>query len=107
MLVKFTSKADAAFIMLPVHAQTVLRAAGKTFDTLPEQGVFTPEQLAAAIAALEAAIQAEPAPPDPIEDAPKPHPVDEPVSLARRAYPLLAMLRRAKGKDVAVMWEHT
>jgi len=107
MLVTFTSKAAATFIMLPVHAHRILRTAGKQVDddSLPTNGVFTPEQLPAAIAELEAAIHAEPPPPEPDEDAPKPHPVDEPVSLARRAWPLLDMMRRAQGKGVAVMWE--
>jgi len=107
MLVTFSSKAAAPFIMLPVHAHRLLRTAGKPVDddSLPVSGVFTPEQLPAAIDALAAAIDADPAPPEPDEDAPKPHPMDEPVNLARRAWPLLDMLRRARGKGVAVMWE--
>ena len=57
MLVTFSSKNAPSVLMLSQHARVVLEAAGKTTVTeLPERGVFTPEQLPAAITALEKAI---------------------------------------------------
>ena len=105
MLVKFTSKAVATIIMLPVHAQPLLQAAGKQFDTMPQQGVFTVDQLPAAIAGIEEAARLEPQHPDPDENEPKPHPAAEHVSIERRAYPLLDMMRRSLAEGQVVMWE--
>ena len=107
MLVSFTSKAVATIVMLPVHAQPLLMAAGKQFDTLPKQGVFTVEQLPAAIAGIEAAAHQEPPVAEPDEDEPKPHPMAEHVSIERRAYPLLDMMRRSLAEGQNVMWELT
>jgi len=106
MLLTFRSKAAADVLMLSEHALVLLRAAGKSVDPVPERGVFTPEQLPAAISGIERAIALAPAPDEQEdEDQPKPHPVSEPVSLQRRAYPLLDMLRRAQEKGVDVVWE--
>ena len=105
MLVKFTSKAVATIVMLPVHAQPLLQAAGKEFDVIPERGVFTVEQLPTAIAGIEAAARQELPPPDPDEDEPKPHPIAEHVSIERRAFPLLDMMRRSLAQGENVMWE--
>lgn len=107
MLLTFRSKAASDVLMLSEHALPLLRAAGKAVDAAPERGVFTTEQLPGAIAGLERAIQdSAPPPEDEDEDErPQQHPVSEPVSLQRRAYPLLDMLRRAREKGVDVVWE--
>jgi len=104
MLISFTSKAAPEVVMLPVHAQPLLMAAGKQFKVFPEQGVFTVEQLPAAIAGIEEAARLEPEQPEPDEDEPKPHPMGEHVSLKRRAFPLLDMMRHAVAAGEVVMW---
>jgi len=111
MLIVFRSKAAADVLMLSAHARSVLQAAGKTdADELPERGIFTVEQLPAALAALEHAIQVSPPPAEPSEDdiARQPelsHPMNQPVSLRQRAWPLLDMLRKAQASNQPVIWE--
>lgn len=106
MLVKFTSKVVPEVVMLPVHARPLLEAAGKRFgDELPPHGVFTVEQLPAAIAGIEEAARLDAPPPEPDEDEPKPHPMAEHVSVERRAFPLLDMMRRSLAEGQVVMWE--
>jgi len=105
MLIKFTSRISPQIVMLPVHAQPLLLAAGKAFKVLPEQGVFTAEQLPAAIAGIEEAARLEPGQPEPDDDEPKPHPMGEHVSMQRRAFPLLDMMRRSLAAGEVVMWE--
>jgi len=103
MLVVFRSKAAADILMLSAHARQVLQAAGKVGEeALPERGVFTPEQLPAAIAALEHAskISADPVEPDEADPKRPPEP-----GLRQRAWPLLDMLRKAQRKGQSVMWE--
>ncbi|MFT0545209.1 DUF1840 domain-containing protein [Allopusillimonas ginsengisoli] len=109
MLVVFHSKAAAEVLMFSQHALPILRAAGKPYtDTLPERGVITRDHLAAAIQGIEQAISVEPDPhavDDADENDSKTHPISEPVSFRRRAFPLLAMLRLSLEQDADVMWE--
>ncbi|MBJ7264988.1 MAG: DUF1840 domain-containing protein [Burkholderiaceae bacterium] len=108
MLVTFSSKNAPSVLMLSQHARVVLEAAGKTTVTeLPERGVFTPEQLPAAVAALEKAIAAAPVEHDDVEDSDEPPapPMAREVGFAQRAYPLLDMFRRAQASGDNVMWE--
>ncbi|WP_169293043.1 DUF1840 family protein [Advenella sp. EE-W14] len=49
MLITFRSNASADVVMLDKHALSVLKAAGRDYETLPENGVFTVEQLDEAI----------------------------------------------------------
>jgi len=103
MLVVFHSKAAADVLMLSAHARQVLQAAGKVLeDALPERGVFTPEQLPAAIALLEqvGTISADPAESDQTDPGQPPK-----VGLRQRAWPLLDMLRKAQRKGQSVIWE--
>jgi len=104
MLIRFTSKIAPEVVMLPVHAQPLLLAAGKQFKVLPEQGVFTAAQLPAAIAGIETAARLEPVPTAPDDDNPRPHPLGEHVSLQRRAFPLLDMMRKSLDAGEGVMW---
>ncbi|NLN66537.1 MAG: DUF1840 domain-containing protein, partial [Alcaligenaceae bacterium] len=48
-LITFRSNASADVVMLDKHALSVLKAAGRDYETLPESGVFTVEQLDEAI----------------------------------------------------------
>lgn len=110
MLVTFSSKNLAGVLMLSEHAIPLLNAAGKQIEgAIPERGVFTPEQLDAAIAGLEHAIatSAPVAHDDEEEDTDEPpvHAMARPVGLAQRAYPLLDMFRRARDTHDNVMWE--
>jgi hypothetical protein len=109
MLITFSSKAGADVLMLSQHAQPIMRIAGKITDKdIPERGVFTPEQLVGAIAALEHAI-ADEKPPKEVdeddEDAVKPDALSLPVALRQRAHPLLDLMRRAQSSGVPLSWE--
>jgi len=109
MLVLFQSKSAAEVLMFAQHARPILMAAGKTFDTpdLPERGVITRAQLDAAIAGIEALVAADPDHPKSAgdhDDAVE-HPIAQPVSMRRRAWPLLTMLRLAREKGEDVTWE--
>lgn len=110
MLITFRSKAGGDVLMLSEHALPLLQAAGKPADVSPERGVFTPEQLPAAIKSLEKAISAAPGAPDEDDDQdddddkPPVHPISKPVALAQRAYPLLDLMRRAQAKGHDVTW---
>ena len=107
MLVTFSSKAGASVLMLSQHAQPMMRIAGKIEDKeIPVRGVFTPEQLAGAIASLEKAIALDkPAThDDDDEDAPR-DALSLPVGLRQRAHPLLELMRQAKQADQPLLWE--
>ena len=95
--------------MFAQHALPILKAAGKPYDDeLPERGVITRDQLAAAIEGIERAMaisketDGQPETDDDNDD--KVHPINEPVGFRRRAYPLLAMLRLAKERQEDVQW---
>lgn len=105
MLVTFSSKVDADVLMMGDHAKLVLKAAGKDIgSSVPERGVFTAEQLGQAIANLERAISNEQPRPQ-ADDDEEERKSNELVMLEQRAYPLLAMMRKAKEADAPVMWE--
>lgn len=115
MLITFSSKSRGEILMLGKHALEVLKALGRDYETLPEQGVITHEQLPAAIERLKKAMHRDeaenPTPSYEEEDRreenfeDKPHPVQEPVNLARRAYPLLEMMEAALAdKEDEVVW---
>ncbi|GAA5091174.1 MULTISPECIES: DUF1840 domain-containing protein [Paenalcaligenes] len=111
MLITFISKASASILMLGKHALPVLEAAGKRFEdgVLPERGVFTPDQLPAAIAGLKAAMDEAPVVDDEVNeddpDAPKVPAMSRAVGFKQRAYPLYEMLVAAQKQSVDVMWE--
>ena len=109
MLVTFSSKNAPSVLMLSQHARVVLEAAGKTtVADLPARGVFTPEQLPAAVAALEQAIAAAPTSQDNDDEDSNEPPVpamSREVGFAQRAFPLLDLFRRAQAAGDNVMWE--
>ena len=110
MLIVFHSKSSAEVLMFAKHALPILQAAGKNYDyELPERGVITREQLGKAIEGIEHAMAIHKERDEPLdsedENDDKVHPVSEPVSFSRRAYPLLAMLRLAHEKQEDVQWE--
>ena len=104
MLVTFSSKAGADILMLSQHANPLLRIMGKLEGTeLPTRGVFMPEHIGQNIAQLEQAIAVAP---KPTEDDDRPvDQISQPVGLRQRAFPLLDLLKRAKDKNLPVLWE--
>lgn len=113
MLIKFHSKAVAEVLMLSQNAAPLLRAAGKSFgDDVPERGVFTCEQLQAAIDGIEPAVapddRAHAGQEDDADRHDKPvHPMAQAVDLHQRAFPLLDMMRRSLAEGADVTWEAT
>lgn len=105
MLYKFKSKAAGDVIMTaPVGDQLM-----KLMDREPaEKGIFLPEQIPAAIAALERAIQDEAtaraaAEAEAAAEGRTLAPPKE-VSLRQRAWPLIEMMKRAQGADEDIVW---
>lgn len=106
MIFTFRTKATGELIMLSQHAQPLLEMAGKALDiSMEPQGVFTPEQLPAAIAGIEAALRAAEDPDFDEDDPEEAERARQYVGLGQRAFPLLDMLRKAQAKDVNVTWE--
>ena len=98
MIYKFKSKATGDLIMLGPHGDQVLRLMGREPAV---QGILEPEAMAAALAALQAAVDAETA--AAAADHPDP---DQPraVALRQRVWPMVEMLRRAQAAGAAVVW---
>ncbi len=109
MLYKFKSKATGDVIMLQPNGRRVLEIIGK--DTQPgsgDQGIILPEQMAAAIAALQAAVAQEEADQKTaVAEAlarHEPAPRFEAISLRQRALPFIDMLRRCQQAGHEVVW---
>jgi hypothetical protein len=113
MLVTFKSKAGADVIMFGEAAGRLLAVLGK--DAGEAKGIVTVEQLPEAISRLQAAIEAERARRDAKSVAEREAEEDAEreagrtgmaasVDLARRAWPLLDLLRRAKASGAPVVW---
>ncbi len=105
MLYKFKSKATGDVIMLEAQGRRLVEIIGKTPGPT---GIVLPEQMPAALQALEQAIadeearqQAEDAAARAEGQAP---PRREGVSLRQRAVPLMDMLRRAAKTEHAITW---
>jgi len=105
MLYKFKTKNAADVIMTAVHGDAVLRAAGR--EPAPK-GIFLPEQMPAAIAALEAAIAAEEAERKRLDEEAdaegRPRLSREGVSFAQRAWPMIELLKRAQATQQDIVW---
>lgn len=109
MLYKFKSKTTGDVIMLQPNGRRVLDIIGK--DTTPgtgDKGIILPGQMAAAIAALEAAITKEEAERKAaIEKALTENqspPQFDGVSLHQRTLPFIEMLRRCEKANTEVVW---
>lgn len=97
-MIRFQSKAGADVLMLDRHAQAVLGALGREPAA---QGIFLPEQIEAALQAF-ATRPAEPARAS-VDDEEELDERDIP-DLARRAWPVLELLRRALAEQHPVLW---
>ena len=105
MLYKFKSKAAGDLIMLEPNGRRVLEIVGK--DPGPK-GIILPEQMPAAIQALEAAIALEEAQQKAaMEEARaegKVPPRFGAVSLRQRAVPFIDMLKRCSAAGKEIVW---
>ena len=106
MLYKFKSKAAGDVIMLQANGEQILRIIGK--EPGPK-GIVLPEQMPAAIAALEQAIAqgqqaAQPAADEGAPDNKDDTPAADRVSLRQRAAPFIDMLRRCHQADKEIVW---
>ncbi len=97
MLYKFKSKGAGDLIMLEANGRRVLEVIGK--DAGPK-GIILPEQMPAAISALEAAIALEESRPDEAADSA----AIEGPGLRQRAVPFIEMLKRNHAAGTEVVW---
>jgi hypothetical protein len=95
MIYKFKSKACGDIIMLGANGDQVLRVIGREPAA---QGIIEPAAMPAAIAALEAAVAAEDATAADDDESPKS------ISLRRRVWPVLDMLRRSLAEEQPIVW---
>jgi len=110
MLITFKSAADADVLMFGESAKAILRIIGK--DPNDPKGIVTAEQLPGAIERLRGAIEADRArhaqqPTEDEEEAAKEAGqtgMAAPVSLAQRAYPLLALMEASLKEKTPVTW---
>ena len=104
MLYTFKSPAAANLIMLQPNGERVLEIIGK--DTGPK-GIILPQQMPAAIAALERAMQEDP-PQNHTPSADKTgnevHASSDAVSLRQRAMPFVDMLKRCHAAGEEIVW---
>lgn len=105
MLVKFHSSVAGEIFMFAPVARALLEIIGKRPEA---RGVITAEQLADAIARLRQAVAAGGSlplacePPPQLDREGRP---ETPVSLSRRAFPLIDMLQRTQRDDGYLLWE--
>ena len=99
MLYKFKSKDTGDVIMLEPNGRRVLEIIGKTPGP---QGIILPAQMAAAIQALKAAMDAEDAHRTGHED--DEHPTAEVLTLRQRSMPFVDMLERSLKEGHEVVW---
>lgn len=105
MLYEFKSKATGTVVMTQKIAERLLAIIGKSPGPT---GIIVPAQMPQAIAALEAAVAAEPAQPtteqDDARDLDDEERAARAVTLAQRAWPLIDMLKSALAADREITW---
>lgn len=104
MIYKFKSQATADTIMLGPHGDAMLRLIGREPAA---QGIIEPAEMPAAIDALQCAMAEDDlarrsASPD--NDADESSNARDPVSLRRRLWPIVDMLKRAHEAAEPVVW---
>jgi hypothetical protein len=108
MLYKFKSPATGPIIMLEPNGRQILHILGKDDPANLVKGILLPQDMPAAITALEAAVvqddallkQREDEAQKDGEDLPTP----EGISLHQRAAPFIDMLQRAHKADKEIVW---
>ena len=105
MLYKFKSKAAGDVIMLQANGDQILQIIGKEPAA---KGIILPEQMPAAIAALDHAIAQRQAAQAQSHDRSSDEPDDtapaDRVSLRQRAAPFIDMLRRCQAAGKEIVW---
>lgn len=111
MLYKFKSKATGDLIMLEPQGKHILKLIGKEPGA---KGIILPNEMLAAIDALNAAVvqeeltiqAAKDASKGECEDGAAAHAAEGPraISLKQRVVPFIDMLRRAHAEDKEVVW---
>lgn len=100
MLYKFKSKADGDLILLEANGRKVLETIGKAPGP---QGIILVAEMAAAVAALQAAVALDDAARKAATAEAKAHEMDT-VSLHQRAKPFIDMLHRCEKENADVTW---
>jgi hypothetical protein len=107
MLYKFKSKVTSDVLMLERNGQEILQIIGKYSADKPHQGIITPQEMPAAIEALESALH----PPTatatrrPSDDTNAPEePAEITVELRQRIIPFLQMLRQCVAHQQPIVW---
>jgi hypothetical protein len=105
MLYKFKSKVAGDVIMLQANGEQILRIIGKEPAA---KGIILPEQIPAAIAALEQAIErgrpGQADHPDDAADEKDDTKAADRVTLHQRAAPFIDMLKRCQKADEEIVW---
>jgi hypothetical protein len=105
MLYKFKSKAAGDLILLEPQGKQFLQLIGKTVQA---KGIIEPQDMPAAIAALQAAILAQEADQQAAKEQAKekgqPAPLFDSISLRQRCKPIIDMLNRCHREQQPVLW---
>ena len=105
---KFKSRAAADLIMLEPNGRQILQLLGRTDAQAQQQGILLPDQMPAAIVALEAAIRAEAEQREQLiaqaQAEGRPAPRFEGIALRQRALPFIEMIKRCQQADREIVW---
>jgi len=105
---RFKSRVTGDLIMLEPNGRQILHILGRSDPSAQAQGILLPEQMPAAIAALEAAIAAEAQQREQLTQEAlahnEPAPRFEGISLRQRALPFIDMLQRCQRAQREVVW---
>lgn len=105
---KFKSRAAGDLIMLEPNGRQILTIIGKYERPEDNKGILLPEQMPAAITALQAAVAADEARQAELEQearaAGKVPIKPEGVSLRQRAAPFIDMMQRCHSADKDIVW---
>jgi len=108
MLYKFKSKVTGDLIMLEPNGRQILTLIGKADAASLAKGILQPQDMPAAITALEHAIAQEEAAQQQrmheVQAAGETVPRPDAVSLRQRAVPFIDMLKRCHQADKDIVW---
>ncbi|RZL11553.1 MAG: DUF1840 domain-containing protein [Rubrivivax sp.] len=104
MAITFKSKATGNLVMVSAHADALLQSLGKPPLSASPQGIIEPKDMAVALAILNGLPTDVPPPEAAQDDDDAPRAADEPVSLRKRAWPLIQMIERAQAANEPIVW---
>ena len=99
MIYKFKSKAAGDLIMLEENGRTILKIIGKTDPQTLRQGIVLPQDMPAAIKALQDAVQEDD---KRLSEGGSARPNG--VSLRQRSLPFIQMLQRCHAQEKEIVW---